>query len=82
MAKKQIGTVTHFFPKINVAVIKLNAALKEGDKITVEGHGNSFEQTVSSMQVEHKQIKSAKKGQEVGMKADQEVKKGDKVYKE
>ncbi len=82
MAKKQVGTVTHFFPKISVAVVKLNAALKEGDAITFEGHGKSFEQKVASMQIEHKQIKSAKKGQEAGMKVDEEVKKGDKVYKE
>ena len=81
MAKKQVGTITHFFPKISVAVVKLDAGLKEGDKISIDGHGKSFEQTVGSMQIEHEKVKSAKKGQEVGMKMKEEVKKGDKIYK-
>ena len=80
-APKPLGKVTHFFDKISVAVIKLDAALKVGDKIKFEGHGQSFEQTVDSMQVEHEQIKAAKKGQEVGMKVAQPVKAGDAVYK-
>ncbi len=78
---KPIGKVTHFFDKISVAVIKLDAALKVGDKIKIEGHGNSFEQTIDSMQIEHEQLKTAKKGQEVGMKVAQAVKEGDLVFK-
>ncbi len=78
---KPIGTVIHFFDKIRVAVVKLNAALKIGDKIRIEGHGKSFEQTVSSMQIEHEKLTEAKKGQEVGMKVTQPVKAGDIVFK-
>lgn len=78
---EQIGKVTHFFSKISVAVIKLDAPLKVGDKIKIEGHGASFEQAVDSMQVEHEQIKEAKKGMEVGMKVAQPVKEGDLVFK-
>jgi putative protease len=80
-APKPIGTITHFFSKISVAVVKLNATLKVGEKIKIEGHGQSFEQAVDSMQVEHDQIKEAKKGMEVGMKVAKEVKEGDLVFK-
>lgn len=78
---KPIGKVTHFFDKIKVAVVKLAAPLKVGDKIKIEGRGQKFEQTVSSMQIEHEQLKTAKKGQEVGMKVAKPVKEGDLVYK-
>ncbi|VVB81855.1 Uncharacterised protein [uncultured archaeon] len=78
---KPIGKVTHFFDKIGVAVVKLEAVLKVGDKIKFEGHGTSFEQVVDSMQVEHEKIAASKKGQEVGMKVAQPVKAGDLVFK-
>ncbi len=80
-APKPIGKVTHFFDKISVAVVKLNAGLKVGDKIKIEGHGQSFEQAVGSMQIEHEKLKEAKKGQEVGMKTTKPVKTGDLVFK-
>jgi len=78
---KPIGKVTHFFDKIKVAVVKLNTGLKIGDKIRIEGHGQNFEQAVSSMQIEHEVLKEAKKGQEVGMKVSKPVKAGDLVFK-
>lgn len=82
MDKKKIGTVTHFFPKISVAVIKLAAGpLKVGDTICIEGHGKEFTQKVGSMQIEHESIQSAKKGHEFGMKVDDACKEGDIVYK-
>ncbi|MEM2916221.1 MAG: translation elongation factor-like protein [Candidatus Woesearchaeota archaeon] len=80
-APKPIGKITHFFNKISVAVVKLDAPIKVGDKIKIEGHGQSFEQKVESMQVEHEQIQEAKKGMEVGMKVSQPCKEGDLVFK-
>ncbi len=80
-APKPVGKITHFFNKISVAVVKLDAPLKVGDKIRIEGHGQSFEQNVDSMQVEHEQIPEAKKGMEVGMKVSQPCKEGDIVFK-
>ncbi len=78
--KKEIGKVTHFFGKISVAVIKLNKGLKIGDKISIEGHDNVVELVVDSMQVEHKPIEKAKKGDAVGLKTSGSVKENDKVY--
>jgi len=79
-AKKLVGKILHFYPKISVAVVEVAAPLKTGDKISIEGHGKAFEQTVGSMQVEHEQIPAAKKGQSIGMKVAEEVKEGDLVY--
>jgi hypothetical protein len=79
-AQKPIGEVVHFFDKISVAVVKLSAPLKQGDKIRIEGHGQSFTQAVTSMQIEYEKILAAKKGQEVGMKVSKPVKEGDLVF--
>lgn len=80
MPEKEIGKVTHFFDKISVAVLRLTDGLKVGDKIRIEAN-EPFVQTVSSMQVEHKDIKEAKAGDDVGMKTDKPCKDGDKVIK-
>jgi len=80
MAKTQIGVITHYFPNVGVGVLKLDKALKVGDKIEIERGEESFTQGVTSMQVEHESIDVAKPGDEVGLKLDQEVKKGAKVY--
>ncbi len=79
--KKPIGKISHYFDKIGVAVVELNGTLKVGDTILIEGHDVSFEQKIDSMQIEHEQVKTAKKGQSIGMKTDQEVKENYKVYK-
>jgi len=42
---------------------------------------SDFCQTVASMQVEHKTIANAAKGQDIGMKVSQNVHSGDAVYK-
>ena len=76
-----IGKVMHYYDKIGVAVIALEGELKVGDKIKFEGHGQTFEQTVDSMQIEHEKIQTAKKGQHIGMKVGQPVKTGDIVTK-
>lgn len=81
MPEVQIGKITHFFNKISVAVIKLDAELKVGDTIKIVGGNRNFTQTVSSMQIEHQNIETAKPGDDVGLKVDQPVKVGDVVYK-
>ena len=80
-SQKSIGEITHFYDHISVAVVKLNDELSGGDKIKIEGHGKSFTQKVNSMQMEHEQIKTAKKGQEIGLKVNESVKRKDLIYK-
>lgn len=81
MAEKQIGSVSNYFDHIDVAAIKLTAGLKEGDTIHIKGGEVDFEQPVKSMQIQHKQVKSAKKGDEIGIKVKKKVRKGYKVFK-
>lgn len=76
-----IGKVTHFFPKIGVAVVKLEAGLKKGERIKFKHKEEEFEQAVASMQVEHNEIAEAKAGMEIGMKVDKPVKAGFEVFK-
>jgi putative protease len=78
---KLIGKVSHYFSQIGVAVIDLSAKLKIGDTIRIVGGETDFEQTVESMEVDHKKIKEAKKGDSVGVKVAQKVREGYKVYK-
>jgi len=77
---KQIGKITHFFSKIGVGVLELEAGLKVGDTIIIAASHGDFEQPVDSMQVEHEQVSVAKKGDAVGLKVEKPVKEGNLVY--
>jgi len=77
---KPIGVVTHYYDHINVAVLKLTKALSVGDKIKFLGHGVDFTQEVDSLQIEHKPIAKAKKGDSVGLKVNQKVSDKTEVY--
>ena len=77
----EIGTVTHFFSKISVAIIDLTAPLSVGDRILVKGPSTDFEMTIDSMQVEHKSTQRVEGGQSVGLKLAQPAKERDVVYK-
>jgi len=81
MAEKKVGEVTHYWGKIAVAGIRLTGTLNQGDTIRIKGATTDFEQTVGSMQIEHQNMETAKKGQEVGLKVKDKVRRGDTVYK-
>ena len=78
---KPIGKVSHYFNNIGVAVIELADTLKTGETIRIVGGETDFEQTVDSMEVDHKKVDKAKKGEGVGLKVSQKVREGYKVYK-
>ena len=78
--EKLIGKITHYFTHIGVAVIKLSGAIKDGDKLRIKGASTNITQQASSMQIEHKIVKSAKKGQDIGMKVKDRVRPGDAVF--
>jgi len=79
--KKLIGKIAHFYGKISVAVVELTNKLSVGDEISIEGPSTNFTQTVDSMQIEHKNIKEAKKGDSIGLKVIDAVGENDSVYK-
>lgn len=79
--EKEIGVVSNYFEHVGAASIKLFSGLKVGDKIKVKGGEVEFEQEVKQMQLERMDVKSGKKGEEVGIMLDQKVRKGYKVFK-
>ncbi len=78
---EEVGEVTHYFSKIGVAVVELRAPLSVGDRILVQGSTTDFEQTVDSMQIEHKNVQKAAKGQSIGLKMRERVRERDKVFR-
>lgn len=76
-----IGTVTHYFPKVRAAVIKLKGTLRLSDTIKLKGHTTDFTQSVTSMQIDRVPINQAKKGQEIGLLVNSRVRQHDIVYK-
>jgi len=80
--EEEIGRVTHYFPKIGVAVIEITAgSLKVGETIHIKGHTSDFTQAVESLQQEHLSVPEIKQGVSAGMKVKEHVREGDKVYR-
>ena len=78
----KIGKVSHYYEKIGVAIIELDSDLSVGDKVKfTRGGEDLFEQEVASMQIEHNQIQTAKKGDIIGLKVAKDVKEGAEVFK-
>lgn len=78
---EEVGKITHYYTKIEVVVVELDAPLSVGDKIAIKGSTTDFEQTVESMQIQHKDIQTAKAGDSIGLKVKERVREGDVVYK-
>ncbi len=78
--KKLLGKVMNFFSKISVAAIELTDTLKVGDTISIEGSTTQLELTVESMQIDRDAVDEAKSGDSIGIKVDEKVRGGDKVY--
>lgn len=81
MEEKEIGKITHYFGKISVGIIQLVDELKVGDTIHIKGVHDDFIQKVESMQIEHNNVSEAKPQDLVGIKVNQKVHPGDRVYK-
>ena len=76
----RIGEVSHYFDRINVAVFILLKPLKVGDQVHFLGQGSDFMQEITSMEVEHKKLEKASKGQEIATKVIKPVKKHTSVF--
>lgn len=79
--EEAIGTVTHYYSHLNVAVVQINkGTLKVGDTIHLKGNTTDFAQTVESMEYEHMHIDQAGAGQSVGIRVKDHVRGHDIVY--
>lgn len=77
----KIGTISHVYKKIGVAIVELSEPLQAGDTIHISGHLTDLTQKVESMQAEHQNVQKAEPGQSVGLKVTGEVRERDLVYK-
>ncbi|MBI1967382.1 MAG: hypothetical protein HYS40_05290 [Gemmatimonadetes bacterium] len=83
MAEHEIGTVTHYFDRLQVAVVQLTAGeIAIGDRIHFRGHTTEFTETVTSMEVDHRKVERAKAGEEVAIQVVGRARLHDKVLKE
>jgi putative protease len=81
--KIYVGKITNYFTKLNVAEIKLeNGDLTKGDTILITGPTTGVvEYTVDEMRVDLKVAENALKGELCSIKANDYLRRSDKVYK-
>lgn len=80
--KIHVGKVVHFYKKIGVAEVKLEArGIEIGDKLMFQGPTTGVVTIeVKSIEMDHGKVKSGKKGELVAVKTDKVVRKNDKVF--
>ncbi len=79
---EEVGIITHYFPKVDAAVVKLTkGSLSVGDKIVIKGHTSDFKEKVKSIQLDHVPMQNAEQGMEIGLKVKSKVREHDVVYK-
>jgi len=76
-----VGEITHYFPQVNAAVVKLQIPLAVGDTIKVKGHTTDFTQPIVSLQIDRAAVPAAKVGDEIGLQVKSRVRRGDIVTK-
>ena len=80
--KKDIGQVVNYFNKVKVAELKIWDDLAIGDEILIQGTTTgSIKHKIDSMQIDGKNVKEVKKGNNVGVAIPTKVRANDFVYK-
>ena len=78
--KKFVATIKHYWKKINVARVYINAdKLSVGDEIIVSGTTTFFKMKIDDMEINHKKVQSVERGREVGIKMPL-AREGDEIY--
>ena len=82
LAALPVAEVTHYFPNVNAAVLKIKVGnIRIGDELHFKGHSTDFKEKVTSMQIDHKPISIAQKGDDFGLEVTSRVRAGDLVFK-
>lgn len=81
MTETAVGKVSDFFARPVVAGVDMSGTLKVGDKIHITGHTTDIEMVIASMQINNANVTEAKRGDSVGIKVPDRVRRGDTVYK-
>ena len=82
MKEQEIGYVSKYFGQISVAAIEITAGkISVGDTIHIKGHTTDTNEKIKSLQIEHNDVENAKKGDSIGIKVTEKVRRKDKVFK-
>ncbi len=79
MTERVVGTVTHYWSGLGVAGVEVSGDLSIGDTIRVVGHTSDFTQVVDSIQIDHKNVESAKPGDSIGLGVQERARVHDQV---
>jgi len=80
--KVQLGKVSHFYQKINVAEFKLEShELKLGDKLSFIGPTTGYQEIIiKEIHTDQGEVEIANKGEVISVKTNSKVRENDKVY--
>jgi len=79
--EEEIGMVDHYYGHAHVAGVWLkNGKLKIGDRLHFKGHTTDFMETVSSLQIEHMDVREADRGAHVGIPVHEKTREHDRVF--
>ncbi len=80
--EEKIGKVFKYFREPSVAAIKIDRGkLTLGNKVRFEGENTDFEQEITSMEIEGKEVEEVGPGDDVGIKVEDRVRPNDEVIK-
>lgn len=81
MPEEEIGQIMDYFARVGVAGIELTGTLRVGDTIHIRGHTTDLQQAVASMEIDRVPVQEATQGQAIGLKVQDRVRRGDRVYR-
>ena len=81
MAEVEVGRVSDYFARVEVAGIELTGDLSVGDTIHIKGATTDLTQSVDSMQIDRADVERAGAGDSIGIKVSERCRSGDHVYR-
>ena len=82
MKEVETGIVINYYSKISVAAIKItDGTISLGDTLIIYGYYVEVETCVNYMEINHKSVMKAKKGESIGVCVPERVRKGELVFK-
>lgn len=79
-ARKLVGVITHFYPKVSVVAVQLVSDVRIGDEIIIDGKTSYSRQKIESIEKSGKKLERAGKGEVVGIKLKDKARKNDSIY--
>lgn len=77
-----VGRVSHYFPRVEVAVVELtDDELRIGDSVRVLGTTSNFTQVIESMEIDHSPVEAVRAGEEVAVRVVERARVGDLVFR-